>query len=199
MSAPVLVLPNQDACFRLETDASGYATGAILSQLCNDEKWHPIGFTSKSLNSAERNYAIYDKEMLSVIHGLEEWRHILEGTKHTIEILNNHKNLTYFRMAQTLNQCQAHWSLYLSRFDYSLIHRAGQHSAKPDALSQRADHQVEGEDNEDQVMLPARHFDQPVAEVWVTRTDPSHVHIKSDRSDFLSHVHNCADRDKSVV
>ena len=75
MSAPVLVLPNQDARFRLETDASGYVTGAILSQLCNNEKWHPIGFTSKSLNSAERNYVIYDKEMLSVIHRLEEWRH----------------------------------------------------------------------------------------------------------------------------
>ena len=95
-SVPVHVLPNQDAPFRLKTDASGYATGAILSQLCDDEKWHPIGFASKSLNSAERNYAIYDKEMLSVIRGLEEWRHILEGTKHTIEILNDHKNLTYF-------------------------------------------------------------------------------------------------------
>ena len=53
--------------------------GAILSQLCNDEKWHPV------LSPAERNYAIYNKELLSVIHGLEEWRHILEGTKHTIE------------------------------------------------------------------------------------------------------------------
>ena len=85
MLAPVLVLPNQDTCFQLETDASGYATGAILSQLCDDEKWHPVGFTSKSLSLAKRNYAIYDKELLSVIHRLEEWRHILEGTKHTIK------------------------------------------------------------------------------------------------------------------
>ena len=67
----------------------------ILSQLRDDEKWHPISFTSKSLSPAERNYAIYDKELLSVIHGLE-WRHILEGTKHTIEILNDHQNLMYF-------------------------------------------------------------------------------------------------------
>ena len=107
----------------------------MLSQLCDDEKWHPISFTSKSLSPAERNYAIYDKELLSVIRGLEEWRHILEGTKHTIEILNDHQNLTYFRTAQTLNRCQARWSLYLSRFDYSLAHRASRHSAKPDALS----------------------------------------------------------------
>ena len=93
--APILVLPDQGARFRVETDTSGYATRVILSQLRNDEKWHPIGFTSKSLSPAEHNYAIYDKELLSVICGLE-WRHILEGTKHTIEILNDHRNLMYF-------------------------------------------------------------------------------------------------------
>ena len=90
MSAPILGLPDQVACFQLETDASGYETRVILSQLCDDEKWHPVSFTSKSLSPAECNYAIYNKELLSVIHRLEEWRHILEGTKHTIEILNDH-------------------------------------------------------------------------------------------------------------
>jgi len=67
----------------------------------------PVGFTSKGLSPTECNYTIYDKELLSVIRGLEEWRHILEGTKHTIEILNDHRNLTYFRTAQTLNCRQA--------------------------------------------------------------------------------------------
>src|SRR6266481_9227559 len=102
--------------FRLETDASGYVTRAVLSQLCN-KTWHPIGFMFKGLGPAECNYVVYDKEMLSVICRLEEWRHILEGTKHMIEILNDHKNLIYFRMAQTLNWCQACWPLYLSHFD----------------------------------------------------------------------------------
>ena len=96
MLALILILPDQDACFRLETDTSGYATGAILSQLRDDEKWHPVGFTSKSLSPVEHNYTIYNKELLLVICRLEEWRHILEGTKHTIEILNDHRNLTYF-------------------------------------------------------------------------------------------------------
>ena len=94
--APILILPDQNTHFQLETDASRYATGAILSQLHNDEKWHPVGFMSKSLSPAECNYTIYDKELLSVICGLEQWRHILEGIKHTIEILNDHQNLTYF-------------------------------------------------------------------------------------------------------
>ena len=89
-SAPVLVLPDQNTHFRLETDTSGYATGVILSQLRDDGKWHPVGFTSKSLSLVEHNYTIYNKELLSVICGLEEWRHILEGTKNMIEILNDH-------------------------------------------------------------------------------------------------------------
>ena len=102
--------------------------------------WRPVGFVSKSLSETERNYAIHHKELLSVIRGLEEWRHILEGTKHKAEILNDHQNLTYFCTTQNLNCCQASWSLYLSCFDFELIHRPGRHSAKPDALSRWVDH-----------------------------------------------------------
>jgi len=39
-----------------------------------------------------------------------------------IEILNDHRNLTYFRMSQNLNCLQAHWSLWLVWFDFSLVH-----------------------------------------------------------------------------
>jgi len=99
MSTPVLVQLNQDEPFRLETDASGYTTGAVLSQLRDNSKWHPVGFTSKGLDTAERNYEVHNKELLLVICGLEEWRHVLEGTKHMIEFLNNHRNLTYFQMS----------------------------------------------------------------------------------------------------
>src|SRR5882724_5860417 len=134
-STLILVQPNQDAPFQLETDASGYTTGAVLSQLCDDGKWHPVGFTFKGLDSADRNYEVHDKELLSVIQGLKEWRHLMEGTKYTIEILNDHRNLTYFRTSQNLNHQQASWSLWLARFDFTLVHRPGRHLMKPDALS----------------------------------------------------------------
>src|SRR3979490_1147303 len=152
-STPILVLPDQTKHFCLETDASAYATGAVLSQLCDDGKQRPIGFDSKSPLDTECNYAIHDKELLLVIRGLEEWHHILEGTKYKIEILNNHQNLTYFHSAQNFNRHQARWSLSLSRFDFELIHRPGRHSAKPDALSRRADHKRGEEDNQNQVLL----------------------------------------------
>jgi len=51
----------------------------------------------------ERNYKIHDKEMLAVIRGLENWRHLLEGTKFKFKVWTDHKNLEYFMKAQKLN------------------------------------------------------------------------------------------------
>ena len=55
----------------MEVDASDYATGGVLSTKCKDGKWRLVAFISKSLNTTERNYKIYDKEMLVVIRHLE--------------------------------------------------------------------------------------------------------------------------------
>jgi len=66
---------------RMEVDVSDYATGGVLSMECKDGKWRPVAFLSKSLNEIERNYEIHDKEMLVIIRGTENWRHLLEGAK----------------------------------------------------------------------------------------------------------------------
>jgi len=113
-SKPILVFPTEDRAFLVEADSSGYATGAVLSQMCEDDKWHPVVYISKSLSPAECNYDICNKEMLAVIHMLEQWHHYLEGAKHPVQILTDHKNLEYFMTTQKLNRQQAHWSLYLS-------------------------------------------------------------------------------------
>lgn len=71
--APILVMPDITKQFIVECDASDYATGAVLSQLCDDGFIHPVAFYSKSLNDSERNYEIYDKELLAVVRALDEW------------------------------------------------------------------------------------------------------------------------------
>jgi len=83
----------------------------------------------------EQNYEIYDKEMLAIIHTLEEWRHFLEGAQHLIEIWTDHKNLEYFMTAKKLNCHQARWSLYLAHFDFKLIYCPGCSMGRPDTLS----------------------------------------------------------------
>jgi hypothetical protein len=68
MSALVLILPNHDQPYCIEADGLGFATGAVLSQLSSeDNKWHPVAFLSKSLSEVERNYQIYDTEMLAIV------------------------------------------------------------------------------------------------------------------------------------
>jgi len=96
-----------DKEFRVKADASNYATGEVLSMKCSDNLWRPVAFISKSLSDTERNYEIYDKEMLAVIRCLETWRHFLEGMTIKFEIWTDHKNLKYFMKAQNLNQRQA--------------------------------------------------------------------------------------------
>jgi len=77
---PVLAALDLDKEFRVEADASNYATGGVLSMKCSDEKWRPVAFISKSLSNTEQNYKIHGKEMLAVVRCLEVWRHFLEGT-----------------------------------------------------------------------------------------------------------------------
>jgi len=86
-TAPILASPQDSELFHIEANSSDFASRAILSQqLPGEEKWHPVAFYSKSLSLVERNYEIHDKEMLAIIHALEEWRHFLEGARHPVEI-----------------------------------------------------------------------------------------------------------------
>jgi len=108
-----------------------------------------VAFLSKSLNEMERNYAIHDKEMLVIIRGLENWRHLLEGTHFKFEIWTDYKNLEYFMKIQKLNWRQAQWALYLSRFDFTLKHVPGTKMGKADGLSRQLDWKVRVEKNND--------------------------------------------------
>jgi hypothetical protein len=56
---------------------------------------------------AERNYEIYDKEMLAIIRTLEDWRHYLEGLPQPFDIISDHRNLEYWHTAQNLTRRQA--------------------------------------------------------------------------------------------
>ena len=82
----VLVAPNLDKKFRVEANASNYATGGVLSMKCSDELWRLVAFISKLLSDTERNYEIYNKEILVVVKCLEVWRHFLEETMAKFEI-----------------------------------------------------------------------------------------------------------------
>jgi len=71
MTRPVLVVPDLNKEFRVEADALNYTTGGVLTIECSDELWRLVIFISKSLSNMERNYEIYDKEILVIVRCLE--------------------------------------------------------------------------------------------------------------------------------
>ncbi|GBE77937.1 hypothetical protein SCP_0108190 [Sparassis crispa] len=140
--------------FSNDLEEHHFATGAVLRQADINGDLHPCAYISQTLNPAERNYEIYDRELLGIIRALTEWRHYLEGSPHPVEVRSDHKNLTYFRTAQKLNRRQARWSLKLSQFDLHLIHVPGTQMIQSDALSRRNGLDDSESDNEDRVLLP---------------------------------------------
>ena len=82
----VLAAPDLDKKIRMEVDASDYAIGGVLSIEYEDGRWRLVAYLSKSLNKMERNYEIHDKEILAIIRGLENWRHLLKDAQFNFEI-----------------------------------------------------------------------------------------------------------------
>ena len=69
---PVLVASDLDKKIRVEANVLEYTTEEVLLMKYKNEKWRLVAFISKSLNKAERNYKIHDREMLVIIRYLEE-------------------------------------------------------------------------------------------------------------------------------
>ena len=139
MTAPVLLHPNPTKPFIVETDASDFAIGAILSQPDEDGVEHPVAYYSRKFAAPEINYPIYDKELAAIISAFEEWRPYLIGAQHRIQVITDHKNLLYFASTRTLNRRQARWSIFLADYDFELTFRPGNQHGKADALSRRSE------------------------------------------------------------
>src|SRR6266404_1358890 len=104
MAELVLKQPELDNPFELEVDASGFAVGAVLLQHGDDNKQHPIGYYSATLIEAERNYDIYDLELLAIIKALCNWRPFLAGSPHIITVHTDHANLQYWRQPHKISR-----------------------------------------------------------------------------------------------
>lgn len=109
---------------------------AVLSQHYGQPgKLYPCTFFSRKLTSAERNYDVGNKELLSMKAAIEEWRHWLEGAVNPFQVITDHKNLEYIKSAKRLNPHQAHWSLFFTCFQFTVTYRPGSKNSKADALS----------------------------------------------------------------
>jgi transposase InsO family protein len=136
VSAPVLVQFDPDRETVLETDASGWCTGGILSQRGDDGELRPCAFFSKKNAPAECNYDIHDKELLAIVNCVREWEDWLSAIG-SFDILTDHRNLAYFLTRRRYNERHMRWYETLAAFTFTIKYRSGQQNNGADALSRR--------------------------------------------------------------
>ena len=158
-SEPVLYQPDFTKQFELEIDSSLFAVGAVLFQK-DEEGWRcPVSYYSALLNEAERNYDIWDREFLGMIHGLKHNWHLLIGSPHKVLVFTDHENLAHYQHPQKINRRVAWYLHVLADFDLELCH-IPETTNKANTLSRRPDHYKGAKDNEAIIALPDSLFAQ---------------------------------------
>ena len=133
-SAPVLVFPDFDKPFLLETDASKEVLGAVLSQKQSDGRYHPVTFGSHSLTLLERNYHSSKLEFLALKWSMTE--HFKEYLAYSpFVVLMDNNPLTYVMMTHNLDATGHHWVDALASFQFELEYQKGADNGAADALS----------------------------------------------------------------
>ena len=156
--------------------------GSCLDAIRHQWRPTPMCIHLENLLSNWEKLWIYDQELLAIIWALEEWRYYIQGSPHTMMVLSDHKNLTYYWDARKLNCRQAWWSLFLSEFDIKLVHISRTKMVQSDALSWWPDFTPENDnDNEDITMLPENLF----------------IHLID--TDLQNRIAECEDMDKDTT
>ncbi|KAJ6437046.1 FHA domain-containing protein [Purpureocillium lavendulum] len=138
-NGPILKHFDPSKPIRIETDASQFAIGAIISQLHYD-RWHPVAFLSRKLQDAETRYAVPDCELLAITEAFRQWRHYLAYTSQKITVLTDHLNHKYFLSKPKLTNRQVNALDQLCSFDFEIVYRPGLKNPA-DGLSRRPDHE----------------------------------------------------------
>jgi RNase H-like domain found in reverse transcriptase len=73
LQEPKLMMPDHSKPFQIESDALKYTSGAVLTQMDINRDRHLVAFLSKTFTDMERQYEIYDRELLGIVHALKEW------------------------------------------------------------------------------------------------------------------------------
>ena len=135
--APILYHFDPEHHIRIETDASGYAIGGVLSQLTLDDsgRWHPVAFFSRKMIPAETRYETHDGKLLAIVEAFKTWRHYLEGSRHEVLVLTDHNNLRRFMDTKSLSSRQVRWAQELSRYHFRIDYRQGKANGAANALS----------------------------------------------------------------
>ena len=121
----LLAFPDFNKRFTIHTDASKTQLGAVISQ-----EGKPIAFYSRKLNPAQTRYTTTERELLSIVETLKEFRNILFGQE--LEVYTDHSNL----VCKSLTSDRVmRWRLYIEEFSPNLVYLKGPDNKAADAIS----------------------------------------------------------------
>ncbi len=132
----VLAAVDEDLPFLVDTDASAYGVGAVLSQEQNGEE-RPIYFYSRLLKDAETRYSTTEREGLALVVGLKKFRVYVLGRK--VVARTDHAALSHMLRKTDLTGRIARWKLILSEYDVHYVTRSGERHRNADGLSRLVD------------------------------------------------------------
>jgi hypothetical protein len=135
VSAPVLVLPDPQAPWVLQTDASKHAVGGVLMQEFQG-KLHPVAYSSHLLTPTQQRYPIHDKECFAIVYHLQKWKCHLLGAPFIL-VQSDHKSLDRLMHYNDLDCLgrQARWLNLLANFNYKVQYLPGDGNVVADCLS----------------------------------------------------------------
>ncbi len=135
VTAPILAFPMDGVPYIVDTDASSFALGGVLSQV-QDGHERVVAYASHTLNRAQRAYCATLRELLAVkFFVTEHWRLYLLWTKFTLRV--DHSALTWLWSTRSEKPMYQRWFTALEEFrDYmTIVHRKGEKHGNADALS----------------------------------------------------------------
>jgi hypothetical protein len=166
LEEPVLVMPDPMKQFILQTDASKIAIGAVLKQYSDDGELHPCGYLSHTLTEAEKNYQVYDRELLAVLAGLRTWKKLLKGSCHAVILHTDHKNLGFYKEHNKMTDRQMRWHAELMEYNLNWEWIPGTKNIQADVLSRRSDHRELDDEQDEKIMPPLITNDRIIAQLY---------------------------------
>lgn len=132
-NAPILACPDPSRPFRLYTDASQYAVGAILVQDSPEGEEKVIAYLSHSLSETQRRWASIEREAFAVVYALKKLHVYLWGAR--FEIHTDHKPLTSLFRAEIKNTKVQRWAIQIAEYGAPILYHPGKKNIRADMLS----------------------------------------------------------------
>ncbi|SLM34844.1 gag polymerase env [Lasallia pustulata] len=127
-SAPLLRYFDENKPMRVETDASAFVIGGILTQQFEIDghlHWLPVAYYSNKLLDTETRYGTGEQELLAIVEAMHHWRHYCGGVRHLIVILTDHANLVWFMTTLNLTRRQLKWAEKLAEYNFNVTYQEG--------------------------------------------------------------------------